>query len=273
MKAHLEARERQSSLPSSARLWFLPLGDKAHAWNTYVHELWPMARTTVFIDGYVEVAWDAIQILDDALSRSPNALAATGVPSVGLSSKALRQRMISGGGIHGNLYALSDRAMMSARHEVFRMPLGLYRTDPMLGAMLRYRFRPDLHDWDMTQVIVAPLATWSFEALKWWKLSDLKTHFRRYTRQGQGQLENLAFRHAFRNLRKRANELPASSTEMIQQWITSCPSEASNVMKRFSMTRHSFREMQRRNEWSKASDPAVLLFDSTSRKYQSHHRI
>jgi hypothetical protein len=50
----------------SLRIWSITVGDKAFAWNEYLHRIWPASAMTFFIDGYAEVRSDAFMA-----SRTP----------------------------------------------------------------------------------------------------------------------------------------------------------------------------------------------------------
>lgn len=244
------------------RLWFLPLGDKSHAWNTYVHRLWPGADCTVFIDGYVRTAAGALGLLAQGLAATPEALAVTGVPSVGHSAAKLRQAMVSGGGIHGNLYGLGRVAMELVREQGFRLPLGLYRTDPLLGAALLFRLAPDTEDWDTRRIKVVAEATWQFDPLRWWRVADLMTQGRRLLRQRQGLLENLAFRHHFCELKARPAAMPATTAQLVDGWIAACPDAARNALRWRPLVGRALRRLRAPRDWSAAAAPAQLLWQS-----------
>ncbi|MBR0568571.1 hypothetical protein J5J83_20800 [Azoarcus sp. L1K30] len=244
------------------RFWYVALGDKAHAWNTYVHHLWPDARTTVFIDGYVEVAPQALGLIDRTLTDSPAVSAATGVPSVGSSASRLRREMIEGGGIHGNLCALSRAAMVTIRQSGFRLPLGLYRVDSLLGSAICFRFDSVANRWDPGQIRVVPEASWAFRSLKWWHPGDIVKHFRRVLRQDQGRLENNAFRSHFRDRKLSLSELPRTALEMVEHWVATRPDEVAGLMKSRLLVRRALKRMRVPRDWSQSLEPPLCVFDS-----------
>ncbi len=82
-------------------VWFVPLGDKAHTWNEYVHRIWKASDNAFFIDGYAVVRQNALGAIEKGLHAHPVSLAATGVPTVGRSASRLRAEMARSGGIHG----------------------------------------------------------------------------------------------------------------------------------------------------------------------------
>ena len=56
-------------------VWHVELGDKAHAWNEYVHRIWPDAEIAYFVDGYAQVFPDAFELINNGLQSTPKALA------------------------------------------------------------------------------------------------------------------------------------------------------------------------------------------------------
>ncbi|HJV24480.1 MAG TPA: hypothetical protein VJ673_02290 [Aromatoleum sp.] len=246
------------------RLWFIPLGDKAHTWNTYVHQLWPSAATSFFIDGYAVVEPSSLSLMHKLLAASSEALAASAVPSVGASAPRLKAEMLSRGGLHGNLYALRGQAMERIRERGFRLPLGLYRTDAVLGAAICFGLDPANHGWNRQRITVHPEATWRFEPLHWWRPSDLLSHARRSVRQEQGVLENLAVRRHFDERRLPCESLPRSALELIDDWMVTDSAKAAALMRRRPLARVALNQLRRRGDWSLASAPPVLVWRSHS---------
>lgn len=244
--------------PASIRVWSIPLGDKAHAWNLYVHEIWPAADTTFFVDGYVFVRADALHRLALALSAAPVALAATGVPSSGYSAASLRSQMVSHGGIHGNLYALKRAAMQELRRRSFRLPLGIYRTDPVLGAALAFGLDPSRHVWEPKKYIsVVVEATWTVDYQPWWRRAHAQA--RRVLRQAQGVIENLAVRHFFSRERRPPERLPPTVNDLASEWQRLCPAEARRLLWAHPLAWLVAHKLSKPKDWSGATEPAVLL--------------
>lgn len=264
---HLRGGELSCADSVRIRCWSLLCGDKAHAWNIYVHELWPGGRTTVFMDGYIAAENGSIRMLDSALRERPHVLAATGVPSVGLSANRIREMMMSSGGIHGNLFGLRDEAMNTIRHLNFRLPLGLYRVDSMIGAAVFKQFLPLGTSWDVSQVLVLPEVTWTFQPLRWWSFRDVRAHLKRRSRQAQGKLENLAFRNFFITRKQPLDRLPRTAREMVENWVSFAPEEASQALRAFGSGRRALSRLRTARDWSLAEVPATLLFDSMESRF------
>ena len=142
------------------RVWSIGQGDKAHAWNEYVHRIWPAGRTAFFLDGYARPRTDGLAQLDASLAKAPEAFGATGVPTSGRSAPALRAAMLSGGGFHGNMNAIPVHAMTQLRTSRFCLPLGLYRTDSLIGSVLMFALDPTTQQWDPRRIVVNGEATW-----------------------------------------------------------------------------------------------------------------
>ena len=202
------------------RVWFIELGDKAQAWNVYAHQIYGDTALTFFVDGYAQPRPDALRHLALGLDGDPHALAASGVPSCGRSARAQRSEMLRGGGIHGNLFALTKVAMEQVRQRGFRLPMGLYRTDALIGAALSFSFDPTRNPWDPSRILVQQTATWKFEALRFWRLTDFVVHVKRKGRQLKGQLENLAVRDHLAIRHLPLERLPPTIDELVNSWWT-----------------------------------------------------
>lgn len=237
------------------RVWSIALGDKAHAWNEYVHGVWPGARQTFFVDGYARVAPDALGLLAAALRQRPEALAASGVPSVGRSARGLRLQMLRDGGLHGNLFALPEHGMSLLRSRNFRLPVGLYRTDATIGAALSFGMDPQRHPWSpKTFLAVVGEATWSVPATPWWRPAVLAAQLKRRRRQAQGDLENRAVSHFLATLRQPPESLPPTAAQLVEEWAVQRPEELDRLLHRSILRRQALRAL--------AAAPSISAQDS-----------
>lgn len=238
---------------STIRVWTIALGDKAHAWNQYVHHVHPNARVHFFVDGYVCLSPDALGLLDDGLTARPDSLGGTGVPTSGRTASRLRQQMLSQGGMHGNLFALKAQTMHSLRQMHFRLPLGLYRTDSTLGAALAFGLNPSKYEWDIkTRVYVHPEVTWTTSKKKWWRYAEVKSQFKRILRQGQGVLENRAVENFLAFQKHSPEQLPRTAAELVLDWINSHPKEARSLFWQAPLSRLALKKFHLPHDWSKA---------------------
>lgn len=241
-------------------IWFIKLGDKAQTWNTYVHRLYQGSRLTFFIDGYARPKTDALNELALALNGDDHALAATGVPSCGSSARSLSKAMQQSGGIHGNLFALTSRAMDEIRRRKFRLPMGLYRTDALIGAALTFGFDPARYKWDASRIQVQPTSTWDFKPLQWWRLGDLKTHLKRKGRQAQGELENLAVRDHLSRRRLAPETLPQTARDLVLRWWHGENGPTGHEILRHPSWLLAIRRFRQPQDWSSADLIPVAVY-------------
>jgi hypothetical protein len=257
--AQLENLERFGVSNVFVRVWFIPLGDKAHTWNEYIHRIWELGDVAYFIDGYARVRPDALMLIDEGLRSVPNALAATGVPTSGRSADALRRQMLKEGGIHGNLHAIRGSVLATLKQRGFRMPLGLYRTDSLIGAVLMFRLDPAQHEWDPNCMFVHPSATWHASPTTWWTPKDMMGQYRRRLRQAQGVLENLAVREHLAVNKFSPEALPPTISELVNGWIADHLHEARRLFLTQPLTIYAARKLQEPRNWSGAGSKPVLM--------------
>lgn len=242
------------------RVWSFDLADKSFAWNTYIHALAPNASFVFFVDGYAEFESDALQHLARAFQRNERALAASGVPTLGPSARRLQRTMQTEGGIHGNLYALSGDCLRRLRASNFRLPLGLYRTDPLLGAALCFNLDPPNNVWDASRIAVVPEATWNYPVPKFWRWRDWRSFFKRRMRQAQGDAENSAVRRLFAVERRTVDCLPASTKGLIGDWIEAVPAEASRLFRRRPLVWFAWKKLLKAPDLNAANQTPKMLY-------------
>ena len=208
------------------RVWSIDMGDKANAWNMLVHSLAAAERGCFFLDGYVRVQPGALQHMVDALRARPQCLAAAAVPSMGRSAAKLRHEMTTEGGLHGNLFALTAGTMTTLRERDIRIPVGMYRTDAALGAMLAFGLDPAVHEWQpLQQICLAAEATWSVPPTTWANVRHVLTHWKRVRRQARGHLENMAVRHHLAVCGRRPEALGRHIREVVDTWKREAPAD------------------------------------------------
>lgn len=244
------------------QVWFIALGDKSHTWNEYVYSLWQGKGTVFFIDGYARVRPDAFGLIGQALAASRQALGASGVPSSGRTAKALRASLLASGGIHGNLYAIGAEGMDLLRHGKFRLPLGLYRTDPLIGAVLKFRCDPSAWEWDSTRILVHPEATWDVRQAGTWTVANFVGAFKRKLRQAQGELENRAAREHLAVNKCAIGAIPRTANEFVKQWVAQNPQASRALFLRHPLTYYAHRKLAVPRDWAMADQAPLLLASS-----------
>jgi hypothetical protein len=258
---------------STLQIWSTPAGDKAHAWNQYVHDIWPGGDIAFFVDGYAEVRPDAFAALNDRLAAAPDALAVTGVPSSGRSAGRQREYMLRHGGFHGNMHALSGVALEALRKKGIRLPLGLYRTDSLIGAALLFKLAPESARWDTSRVVVAGDATWDVPGLAALTLENIVSQVKRMLRQAQGDLENRAVREHLSVQRLPLEQLPATTHELVNRWVSSQRGQAWRMYLRNPFRLHAAYKLRRGRDWSQAEHPPALLHSTGLRSAQPAYKV
>jgi hypothetical protein len=241
------------------RVWHTSTGDKANAWNQYVHAIWPGSTVAFFVDGYAGVKLDVFRLLSEGLGRDQHALAAAAVPTEGRSAKRLRTIMLRDGGMHGNLYAVRGNTLAILRERGFRLPLGIYRTDPALGAVIAFGLDPAGNQWDPRRVLVHPQATWSILTESPNPLHAVRGMWARIMRQAQGDLENAALRDHFSIRKCRPESLPRTSYDLVRSWMTANPNDSTRIFHRNWLTYLAWRKLRTPRDWSQAENTPRLL--------------
>lgn len=253
---------------NSVRVWFVPFGDKAHTWNEYIYKIWEPCVFSYFIDGYTLVRSDAFTLLAEGLERHPFALGATGVPTVGRTATALRNHMLKDGGIHGNLFAIRGSAVASIRECQFRLPLGLYRTDGLIGAALMFRLDPFRNNWDTTCVFVHNGASWDVKNPPRWTINNFIIQWKRRLRQAQGEVENRAVREHLAINRLALAMIPSTVNELVKDWVDNHRLAAMRLFLREPLALYAVLKLRKPRDWAAAKLLPVLM--ETAVLFQKH---
>lgn len=234
------------------RVWWLELGDKAHALNQYIHHVWTSRQLLFLTDGYVRLNSDALQLLGDAMQEAPHALGGSGVPTVGRSAAAIRQHLVEDGGLHGNFCCIRGATVDELKRRGFRLPLGLYRVDSTLGAVLCFGLDPAKNSWDSRRIRVQPEASWATREKRWWRLADVQGYFNRRRRQAQGRLENLAVEYFLKTRQLAPEALPRTVQDLVFRWRDENPEVAQQLLSRSRLCRESINRLETPVDWSLA---------------------
>lgn len=249
------------------RVWSIAAPDKAHTWNEFIYRIWEGDSTAFFIDGYAQVRPDALTALASCLAATPDALGATGVPTCGRSAAAIRAQMLRDGGIHGNLFAISAEAMQGIRKAGFKLPLGIYRTDPLIGSVLMFRLDPANHTWNPRRIVVVPDATWHVDGIEDITLKNVKSQFKRILRQAQGDLESKASREHLAVRRLPPQQLPLTIADMIAEWIKTQPTQARSLFLKRPLSLYAARKLAAPRDWSATAIAPQLVLDNKTRAF------
>ena len=159
------------------------VGDKANAWNVFVHDLVTVERAAqldayFFMDGDVTLQPAAIALLAAALKEHASASAAGGMPSTGRDRDAWRARMVRNGTLAGNLYALRNTFVDAIRRRQIRMPVGLIGEDLFLSWLV-VNVESATRGNDGPRCIFCANAEFAFRSLSPYRAADVRTYIRR----------------------------------------------------------------------------------------------
>ncbi len=160
----------------------IALGDKANAWNVFVHEVASRnAAACFFIDGDVRAIPGSLDAMAQALVEHSQANGVSALPQSGRGVAAFQRDMLRDNGVAGNLYGLRGSFVERIRTQAIKMPIGTIGEDALMGAMLKWDLRGDTR-WDNSRVVVAREAGFAFDSVSPWLPREWKKYFRRRVR-------------------------------------------------------------------------------------------
>ena len=185
------ARVRRYALDHpEVRVVELERGDKASAWNAFVHGFAPdNAETCYFIDGDVRAGEGALGRLARALERNPEAHVAAAIPGSGRNRRAQLDEQIETHGVQGNLYAVRGSFLSAMRREQLRLPAGFVRDDGLLGALAKWDLSPFRGAWNPDRVIVVTDARFLFDPVEMFSPKGIRQYWNRKIRYSIGHFE------------------------------------------------------------------------------------
>lgn len=224
----LKAAATEIEIPFS--VYDIPYPDKSNAINQVIHRLRANAEICFFVDAYAMIGESALVELAEALDANPRALAAAAVPSVGRSAAGMRAEMMVNPGLHGSLFALRGEFVARMAEAGFRLPVGLYRGDGLLGSAVMHDLNALRIPWTPEHIAVAPEATWAFRPLSPWNRADRKRQWNRLLRQGRGELEDMAIKRIIYEGNYEA--LPEFASALVRHLVTNDRAEVMACLKR-----------------------------------------
>ena len=260
VSATLGVRSSMSPLlQGCVRVWFVPFGDKANAWNHYIRGIWPGSDIAFFIDGYSRMRENSFDAIVEGMQGDDVAWGGSGVPTHGRWAKKVRDELLATGGFSGNLGAIRGDVLRQIVESGFGLPIGLYRVDSVIGAALMFSLDPAHNTWNPKRVYVAAHASYDYDPLKWWRINDLFTHLRRRKRQIRGDIENAAVRHWMGIERRAPHTMPATISQLIEHWRDTAPSDVRRLLSRGKKYALAMNEQFVPRDWSRASALPELL--------------
>lgn len=196
-------------------------GDKSNAINCLIHDpdVCVDADLYFFVDGYVRIHPGALAAMERSLEQNPVSVAATGMAATGRTEpRSHRATLERGGGtLHGQLFALRRQFIERMVNRGFRLPIGLYRGDGLLGSMAAHDLDSLGQPWSNQRVLCVAEALFEIAPLSPLRLRDLRRHFRRKIRQMRGKLENAAIKQVI--YRSGYSGLPAFADDLIGEFL------------------------------------------------------
>ncbi|WP_411818212.1 glycosyltransferase family 2 protein [Hyphococcus sp. DH-69] len=163
----------------------LPVGDKANAWNEYVHRIADTdADAHIFLDGDIKPSIGAISALAKALADNPEHYAAGALPVTGRSRRKWARTLLVHNYISGNLYAMSKGAVRRFRELQLHLPFGAKGEDGLISYLLLTDLKGGEDDSYTDRIVATANATFEFESLGL-NLRDLALYRRRLRRYSE----------------------------------------------------------------------------------------
>jgi glycosyltransferase involved in cell wall biosynthesis len=189
-----ELVRRYARLHDNVHLVEIQKGDKANAWNFFVHECIPNADTYFFIDGDVRVDQGALKLLSIALNNNPSAHIASAVPGSGRSREIQTRELIETSGVHGNLYAIRGSFLNEIRKRNVRLPIGFVREDGLIGALAKWDLAPNKDSWNQERIVPVIEARFLFNSMHVLNVHDIFKYLKRRFRYSIGHFETAMLR-------------------------------------------------------------------------------
>jgi len=245
------------------RVWSIPLGGKAHAWNEYVHLVWPGTRLAFFVDGYARPRLDAFELLAAGVASAPAALAGTGVPSSGRTAHKLGAEMLREGGLQGSFFVLKESVMNEFRDSGFRLPLGLYGFDTLLGAVLAFGLDPSKNQWNAKGcILIHPEVTWTSDKKNWWRPSVVRTQYKRILNNALRVLVIQATKNYLAQRKLPPEQLPRTVEDFVLGWVNDNPDDARKTLRESPLSRLALAKLREPRNWSVAKQAPKLIYAS-----------
>ncbi len=157
-------------------------GDKANAWNHYVHEAAPLdVELHVFTDGDMLVRPGSVAGFLEAFAAAPEAMGCGALPVTGRSVAAFRAKLQGRREMAGNLYALRGEAVRRFRAAGVRLPFGIFGEDGLVTMLVKHDLDPQgpRHE---ERVTTSGQGGFAFTPLSPWSARDLRIYRNRKRR-------------------------------------------------------------------------------------------
>jgi glycosyltransferase involved in cell wall biosynthesis len=199
----------------------LELGDKANAWNHFVHVIAPRTAFAFFMDGDVEAMPGALNALAHQLAEDSHANAISALPATGRSAPRLASSREQERGIWGCLYCLRGTFVARLQGSRVRMPVGLIREDGFVATVVKWDLEPR-QPWDEARVCrnVDAAAKFRFPSLSPTSPRNVRLYARRLVRYSMGHFQNKMLGQLLRE--ENIASMPAHIVELYRKYPEAC---------------------------------------------------
>jgi len=167
----------------------ITLGDKANAWNEYIHNLSGKAEIHFFIDGDTRPRPESFNILADALERNSYAHAASGVPESGRTAEPTRRNILRNHGMPGPLYGIREEFVSRLRIANARLPIGLIGDDIIVPVFVKTNLF-EHRELDLGRVVPCSNAVYTYYSLSYTRAAHWRLYWRRRARNSLRHFQN-----------------------------------------------------------------------------------
>lgn len=213
----LDILKRLTLQHAAMTVYRFPVADKANAINHFLYMLRRDSDIHFCIDGYVTIGAGSLEAMRAALAAQPKAHVASSIQLAGRSAKSYAAEVLRGGAITGQLYALRREFIDRLIDKGLRLPLQIYRGDPLLGSMAAHDLDAIATTWDNARIIGVADGNFRITPLSPFRLADVKRQCRREIQQARGMMENEAIKSIIYSGNYAA--LPDNANAMLRNWL------------------------------------------------------
>lgn len=215
----LDASCQESKLhhDTSIKVFYIDYGDKSNAINQFLYAscIYTPSKYYAFIDGHICVAPDLFDRVADHFNNDSELLCVSGAADNGRTSAMLSRHSIRNGAVYGQCFVLKGEFVSRLRSKKFKLPIGLYRGDGLIGSMVAHNLDAVNNEWSNSRSIVAQNSKYTIETLSIFSFRALVKQFRRMIRQSRGTLENWAIKTII--YKENYSSLPEYADDMLRQ--------------------------------------------------------
>lgn len=223
---HLIQTQPISDKAHEVHVWHIEYANKANAWNQYVHRISVNRDVTFFVDGYIDVTQQMVEIAIETFATQPDALCVSGYPCTGRSAEEIKVRTLNYGGLHGNFFGLSRTCIESMQRRNINLPIGLYGFDTVLGGFLGFGLNPAEYSWDMKRYVACPSSChWTLEPKDWKNHRHVKTQLLRIKNNALRSLVRKATHYYLAREKRPPESLPNNINDFINNWARANPND------------------------------------------------